>query len=425
MSEQAGRYAPGQVRDAILQVMRLTSDGLTAKQIAERVAQINGPTAESSVRSFLGLNTPELFIKERRGVYRLTPDSDRSLEPMLPGIVTWEEPFRFGAATLVHGDCFDWLAARPDSSIHAVVTDPPYGLQEYTPTEQRKLRSGRGGVWRIPPSFDGHTRSPLPRFTTLNDAQKAYLREFFMTWTRLLMPKLVPGANVMVASNPLLSHIVAGAMADAGLERRGDIVRLVMTMRGGDRPKGAHEEFADVSVLPRSMWEPWVLFRNPLEGRGTGQPAQVVYRWIPPEVRSIAIRRRDQVRSDATYGKGNGAASELEAAGVVASTGTERAATRRGHRRRSVRRIRLYARCRRGIRLCVDRHRERSALLPHGDGGNSRFGAAPGGGNGVTYLRYSQLSRSLATPWRCSVAVRVPNSLRGFRLKSSVVTCAK
>ena len=267
MSEQAGRYAPGQVRDAILQVMRLTSDGLTAKQIAERVAQINGPTPESSVRSFLRLNTPELFIKERRGVYRLTADRDRSLEPTLPGIMTWEEPFRFGAATLVHGDCFDWLAARPDNSIHAVVTDPPYGLQEYTPAEQRKLRSGRGGVWRIPPSFDGHTRSPLPRFTTLNDAQRAYLREFFMTWTSLLIPKLVPGANVMVASNPLLSHIVAGAMADAGLERRGDIVRLVMTMRGGDRPKGAHKEFADVSVLPRSMWEPWVLFRKPLEGR--------------------------------------------------------------------------------------------------------------------------------------------------------------
>ena len=267
MSEQAGRYAPGQVRDAILQVMRLTSDGLTAKQIAERVAQINGPTPESSVRSFLRLNTPELFIKERRGVYRLTAGRDRSLEPTLPEIMTWEEPFRFGAATLVHGDCFDWLAARPDSSIHAVVTDPPYGLQEYTPTEQRKLRSGRGGVWRIPPSFDGHTRSPLPRFTTLNDAQRAYLREFFMTWTRLLIPKLVPGANVMVASNPLLSHIVAGAMADAGLERRGDIVRLVMTMRGGDRPKGAHEEFANVSVLPRSMWEPWVLFRRPIEGR--------------------------------------------------------------------------------------------------------------------------------------------------------------
>ena len=40
-----------------------------------------------------------------------------------------------------------------------------------------------------------------------------------------------------------------------------------MTMRGGDRPKAAHEEFAGVSVLPRSMWEPWVLFRKPIEGR--------------------------------------------------------------------------------------------------------------------------------------------------------------
>lgn len=40
-----------------------------------------------------------------------------------------------------------------------------------------------------------------------------------------------------------------------------------MTMRGGDRPKGAHEEFADVSVLPRSMWEPWLIFRKPLGGR--------------------------------------------------------------------------------------------------------------------------------------------------------------
>src|SRR3990172_9056248 len=40
-----------------------------------------------------------------------------------------------------------------------------------------------------------------------------------------------------------------------------------MTMRGGDRPKHAHEEFPEVSVMPRSMWEPWLVFRKPLEGR--------------------------------------------------------------------------------------------------------------------------------------------------------------
>jgi site-specific DNA-methyltransferase (adenine-specific) len=40
-----------------------------------------------------------------------------------------------------------------------------------------------------------------------------------------------------------------------------------MTMRGGDRPKNAHKEFSGVSVMPRSMWEPWVIARKPLEGR--------------------------------------------------------------------------------------------------------------------------------------------------------------
>jgi site-specific DNA-methyltransferase (adenine-specific) len=72
---------------------------------------------------------------------------------------------------------------------------------------------------------------------------------------------------VLVATNPLVSYIVTEAVVEAGFERRGEIVRLVMTMRGGDRPKGAHEEFPDVSVMPRSMWEPWLLFRKPLMGR--------------------------------------------------------------------------------------------------------------------------------------------------------------
>lgn len=38
-------------------------------------------------------------------------------------------------------------------------------------------------------------------------------------------------------------------------------------MRGGDRPKHAREEFPEISVMPRSMWEPWLVFRKPLDGR--------------------------------------------------------------------------------------------------------------------------------------------------------------
>ena len=267
MVEETRRNAPGEVRDAILQVLSLTSDGLSAKQISQRVVKINGPTPESSIRSYLRLNTPDQFVKERRGVYRLNGEQAGGLQRSLTGVAEWKVPFRYGNATLVHGDCFDWIDVREDCTIHAVVTDPPYGLHEYTLAEQSKLRKGKGGVWRIPPSFDGHSRSPVPRFTTLTDSQRDDLREFFFVWARLLLPKLTPGANVIVASNPLLSYIVSGALSDAGLERRGAIARLVMTMRGGDRPKAAHEEFSDVSVLPRSMWEPWVMFRRPIEGR--------------------------------------------------------------------------------------------------------------------------------------------------------------
>jgi DNA modification methylase len=174
---------------------------------------------------------------------------------------------RLGLATLVHADAFEWMRRREPRSVHAVVTDPPYGLVEYSEAEQAKLRRGRGGIWRIPPSFDGHRRAPLPRFTVLRAADRAALHDFFLEFGQSALRVTVPGAHVLVASNPLLVHVVANAMAAAGLELRGYLARLVMTLRGGDRPKNAHEEFTEVSVMPRSMFEPWVIFRHPLDGR--------------------------------------------------------------------------------------------------------------------------------------------------------------
>lgn len=179
---------------------------------------------------------------------------------------TGEPFFTFGSAELHLGDSLDWLEAREPNSIHGVVTDPPYGLVEYTDAQQCKLRSGRGGVWRIPPSFDGHQRAPLPRFTTLTDAELVRLGRFFQQLGEALGRVMVPGAHVLMASNPLLSDRVSSALGKAGLERRGEVIRLVQTMRGGDRPKNAESEFPEVTVMPRSQWEPWLLFRKPLDG---------------------------------------------------------------------------------------------------------------------------------------------------------------
>ncbi|HEY8376428.1 MAG TPA: DNA methyltransferase [Nannocystis sp.] len=171
-----------------------------------------------------------------------------------------------GRAVLVHGDCLEWLRARAERSIHAVVTDPPYGLREYGEVEKAKLRAGRGGVWRIPPQLDGCRRRPLPRFTTLSAREQAAMRAFFAEWAKSLLRVLVPGGHVFVASNPLVSHLLYMPMIEAGFEKRGEVIRLVQTLRGGDRPKNAHEEFPEVTVMPRSAWEPWGLFRKPCEG---------------------------------------------------------------------------------------------------------------------------------------------------------------
>jgi DNA modification methylase len=164
-------------------------------------------------------------------------------------------------------DCLEWMEARPENSIHAIVTDPPYGLKEYTSEEKAKLRRGKGGVWRIPPSFDGCKRSPLPRFTVLSDEERAQLRSFFAEFARWALRVLVPGGHLFIATNPLLSHLVYLPLMEKGFEKRGEIIRLVQTLRGGDRPKNAHEEFPEVTVMPRSAWEPWGLFRKPCEGR--------------------------------------------------------------------------------------------------------------------------------------------------------------
>lgn len=260
------RRPPGEVRDAIVSVLETRPEGASVQEIANGVSSLIGAVPASSIRSYLQLNTPTVFVRQERARYVL-----RGFEMDEPQRPTARHSrlarFVHGQASLDCADCIEWMDAHGANSVHAVVTDPPYGLIEYAAAEQEKLKRGQGGVWRIPPSFDGSKRSPLPRFTILRSQDLLELDRFFFAWARSLLRILVPGANVVVASNPLLSYVASGALARAGLERRGEIVRLVMTMRGGDRPKAAHVEFDQVSVMPRSMWEPWLLFRKPLDGR--------------------------------------------------------------------------------------------------------------------------------------------------------------
>lgn len=298
------RFQPGQIRDGIVDCLtRAGAEGASVADIEQWLCRLYGTNIpSSSVRSYLRLNTPGTFERIAAGQYRIAGAWDEAADEVVPG----EQEFRgqlvlrHGKARLYQGDSLAWLAKQPENSIHGVVTDPPYGLVEYTPIEQRKLREGRGGNWRIPPTFDGVKRSPLPRFTTLTPADLRDLEDFFFTFGEALLPALVPGAHVMVAANPLVSHLVSYSLDRAGFERRGEIVRLVTTMRGGDRPKNAHHEFDDVSVMPRSNWEPWILVRKPLEGT----VAENLRKWGTGGLRRISDERPfgDVIRSLPTRG---------------------------------------------------------------------------------------------------------------------------
>lgn len=170
----------------------------------------------------------------------------------------------FNQSLILHVDCLAWLMDAPENTIHAVVTDPPYGVKEYDLDQIQKRDDGKGGVWRIPPSFDGHQRAPLPRFTALNPKEREAITRFFTAWSGLVTRVLRPGGHVFIASNAFLSQLVFSALVKGGLEFRGEVVRLVRTFRGGDRPKNAEQEFPDVCSMPRGGYEPWGLFRKPL-----------------------------------------------------------------------------------------------------------------------------------------------------------------
>ena len=117
--------APGHIRDAIVGYLSALSADASIGEIQAAVTTRIGTVPASSVRSYLNLNVPDVFIRTAKGRYQL----NRGGSGQAKSTAAVPEPvLREGKADLYHADCFDWLAQREASSIHAVVTDPSYGL---------------------------------------------------------------------------------------------------------------------------------------------------------------------------------------------------------------------------------------------------------------------------------------------------------
>src|SRR5438876_4168259 len=105
----APKRRPGAVRDAISDALANRPTGATIGQIAEEVSARIGPTPASSIRSYLRLNTPKLFVKLDRGHYRVREEAQATLplgdqqNGRRSSLVDApREAFRLGNATLIH-----------------------------------------------------------------------------------------------------------------------------------------------------------------------------------------------------------------------------------------------------------------------------------------------------------------------------------
>jgi len=129
-------------------VLESSDEPVSVIEIEMGVVERLGPVPSSSIRSHLNAQTPGIFERTSRGFYRLTNGS-ASPEPREP---LPAPAFIHDRVSLYEGDCFQLLKKFEPNSVQAVVTDPPYGLVEFSDEQLAKLRSRKvgSGAFRHP-----------------------------------------------------------------------------------------------------------------------------------------------------------------------------------------------------------------------------------------------------------------------------------
>jgi site-specific DNA-methyltransferase (adenine-specific) len=116
------RRRPGEIRDAIVAALANKPLGASVAEIQGAVQQLIGDAASSSVRSYLRLNSDSLFHRRGRGLYTIRESAETYGQN--GGKRLSFKSHTFARATLLEGDCFDWLRQQT-SEFHPRGCDRP------------------------------------------------------------------------------------------------------------------------------------------------------------------------------------------------------------------------------------------------------------------------------------------------------------
>ncbi len=153
---------------------------------------------------------------------------------------------------VIHADARSALAALPASSVHSVVTDPPYALD-----------AGGGMLGQVSAGY--HRSETHSRGYADNDP--AWFEQWCAQWVNECFRILKPGGHLVAFGGTRTVHRLACAVEDAGFEIRDELIWLY----GSGVPKGLNLVDTDGR---RTGWgttlkpahEPAVLARKPVDG---------------------------------------------------------------------------------------------------------------------------------------------------------------
>jgi len=133
--------------------------------------------------------------------------------------------YEAGPATLFHGDCIEVMRELPDASVHAVVTDPPYGIsfmgKQWDQPGQFGSTSRRGGGPNLRRG-DANAALEAGRYD-LSPAAMVNFQRWCEAWAAECLRLLKPGGHLLSFGGSRTWHRLAAGIEDAGFEIRDSV----------------------------------------------------------------------------------------------------------------------------------------------------------------------------------------------------------